>query len=245
MPSSDYLSFSGQEFYKQDAGVSNHDFKSWAASHMYRTSYKDMTKQVPVQAKKYAIPGYAGYIPGTAADTNLGRRFTMTSKEQLNRGVYLPGRKTEMFPQRPITSTVQGRTLGRFGGGLHDEYHTVSRLHGMATIPKEHPNYSNSHWETSYSTAFIAQEEGRARLFRTTDLREWKNCQESLRPRTQSSGFVMNSTLCDADGWLPMKHLHGDMKVSEYRSRFNPQLKFHPKPGLPNVRKMKKRQFAY
>ena len=93
-----------------------------------------MSKKYQPPPKKYAVPGYAGYIPGTSSDTNFGSTYANTSKHQFNREKYLPERQIEVFPNRPQTQQVN-RTLGKFGGGLHDEYHTVSRFHGKKTIP--------------------------------------------------------------------------------------------------------------
>ena len=111
---------------------------------MYRTSYRDMHKASPIKNKSYGIPGYSGHIPGTTADTNYGKRFAVVTREQFNRSKYLPARKTDLFPQRPMSLTSMERTISRFGGGLEDEYHTVSRFHGKSTIPMTHPNYTTT-----------------------------------------------------------------------------------------------------
>ena len=138
-----------------------------------------------------------------------------------------------------------GRTLGKFGGGLDDEYHTVSRFFGKTTIPVPHPNFGESKWETTTQLAYTPPEESRGRVYRTTDLEEWKKTKPTARPRAFSSGFAANSTLLDGFGWQPMKHLHGDMRPTEYRNRFNMYLPFHPKPLKPNLRKMKRKSLVY
>ena len=125
-------------------GITTSDFKEWATQNMYRSSYRDMYKKTPVKNKNYAIPGYSGHIPGTKADTNYGKRFAVVNREQFVRKKYLPEPKTILFPQRPSSLSPMEQTLGNFGGGLEDEYHTVSRFHGRSTIPMTHPNYTAS-----------------------------------------------------------------------------------------------------
>jgi hypothetical protein len=66
------------------------------------------------------------------------------------------------FPSKPVTLSVMGTTLGKFGGGLDDEYHVVSSKHGGNTIPMAHPNYRDTKWESSYKSGFIDQERIRA-----------------------------------------------------------------------------------
>jgi len=177
-------------------------------------------------------------------DNNFAKTFTRISREQFNRQVYLPPRVTEFFPSRPFTTSLVGRTLGRLGGGLDDEYHTVSRFHGGPTIPKEHPNITH-HWETTSAVTYTSQEAQRPRIFRSTDLDFWKSTKASKRPSTQASGFVQNSTLFDGHGWLPIKEMHGDNTKTEYRTRYNRDVPFHPKPLQPNTRKMEPVKLVY
>jgi hypothetical protein len=136
--------------------------------------------------------------------------------------------------------TAFPRTLGKFGGGLEDEYHTVSRFHGKSTLTKEHPNYVCDPWLTSSQAAFKPQEEIRKQTFRTTNLQKWKNTKFNQNEGTKSSGFIKNWLVCDGKGWLPIKSLHGDMSKTEYRKGFNHDVPFHPQPLKTNQRKMKK-----
>jgi len=53
---------------------------SWAAGHMYRTSYTDMSKKEPNGPKSSAIPKYAGFIPGKSGNSELGRSYTKITK---------------------------------------------------------------------------------------------------------------------------------------------------------------------
>lgn len=225
--------------------ITPQDFTEWATRNMYRSSYRDMHKQSPVKNKNYAIPGYSGHIPGSSADTNYGKRFAVVSREQLSREKYLPPKKTVLFPQRPSSISPIDQKHGKFGGGLEDEYHTVSRFHGKSTIPITHPNYTDADWSTNYSKFHKKQEELRPNLFRKTDLNFWKNVPVTGGPANKASGFVQNSTLFDGHGWLPISELHGDMGYSEYRNRFNPDVGFHPSPLKANPRKMEKKQLVY
>jgi len=235
----------GRSFYSPAKDLGNQDFKAWSQQNFYRTSYRDMSKKYPQKEKSYAIPGYSGYIPGTNADNNFGKGFTRTAREQLNRNKYLPPQVTEKFPKRPFSTSVMGRSVGRVGGGLDDEYHTVSRFHGKTTIPMTHPNFSNQTWETTNRATFVNQEQQRARVFRSTDPGFWKSCSVSNRKSAQASGFVQNSTLFDGNGWTPIKQLHGDMTGTEYRNKINPKVTFHPPPFKPNVRKLNKKEVVY
>ena len=225
--------------------ISPTDFHEWASQNMYRSSYRDMYKKSPAKAKSYAIPGYSGHIPGTSADTNYGKRFALVTREQFSREKYLPARQTELFPKRPTSLSPTTTGYGRFGGGVEDEYHTVSRYHGKSTIPMTHPNYTAADWSTNYKNSYKKQEELRPVIFRTTDLGFWKSSPINDRKKTQASGFVQNSTLFDGHGWLPIKKLHGDLTYSEYRNRFNPDVKFHPPQLKSNARRMHRKQLVY
>ena len=226
-------------------GPTPKDFQEWASQHMYRTSYHDMHKKTPVKAKTYAIPGYSGHIPGTTADTNYSKRFSVITREQFQRSKYLSPRQTELFPQRPSSLSPMSKTQGRFGGGLEDEHHTVSRFHGKSTIPMTHPNYTASEWTSNYRAAYVKQEDLRPQIFRKTDLGFWKDLGVTHREATKASGFVQNSTLFDGHGWLPIKKLHGDLTYSEYRNRFNDGVPFHPNPLMKNVRRLKRKALVY
>ena len=122
--------------YASPFSLTSSDFSAWSSRNHYRTSSLDMSQKVPVPAKSYVIPGYSGFIPGKA-DSPLEKSKTWVSKEQLSREKYLPFRTTENFPNRPGSSK---RLLGKAGGGLEDEYPTISRFHGKSTIPATHPN---------------------------------------------------------------------------------------------------------
>ncbi|CAG9319578.1 unnamed protein product [Blepharisma stoltei] len=222
------------------------DLSAWTSKNHFRTSSNDMGSKTPITTKSCAIPGYSGYIPGARADDNFGSTFTKTVKEQFNRQKYLNPRATERFPNRPYeSSSPMRRTHGKFGGGLEEEYHTISRFHGKCTIPQTHPNYADDSFETTYRKSYVNQEKKRPEIYRTTDTGFWKNVQVSNRPSTQASGFVQNSTLFDGHGWEPIKKLHGDMATSEYRNRFNPERAFHPLPLKQNLRTLKKKALVY
>mmetsp|Transcript_32683 Transcript_32683/g.32400 ORF Transcript_32683/g.32400 Transcript_32683/m.32400 type:complete len:206 (+) Transcript_32683:127-744(+) len=205
-----------------------------------------MTSKTPITTKTYAIPGYAGYIPGAKADDNFGSSFTKTVRQQFNRDKYLNPRSTERFPNRPYESSSPIKRMhGKFGGGLEEEYHTISRFHGKCTIPQTHPNYADDSFDTTYRKSYVNQEKKRPEIYRSTDAEFWKSVQVSKRPSTQASGFVQNSTLFDGYGWEPIKKLHGDMTASEYRNRYNPQRAFHPEPLKQNLRALKKKVLVY
>lgn len=225
--------------------ISAEDFTEWASKNLYRSSYRDMHKQSPVKNKNYAIPGYSGHIPGKNADTNYGKRFAIVSREQFTRDKYLPQRQTELFPQRPLSLSPISRNLGKFGGGIEDEFHTVSRFHGRSTIPMTHPNYTASDWSTNYTNTYVKQEDVRPSIFRKTDPEFRKRVPVVDREVAKASGFVQNSTLFDGHGWLPISQLHGDMGYSEYRNRYNPDVNFHPSPLKANNRKMPRKQLVY
>ena len=217
------------------------DFRIWTSQNLYRTSTADMQSPRPPKNKTSAIPGYQGAIPGSRSDNNFGKTFTKISREQLSRPVYLTSRLTEFFPNKPQIQSPMGRTLGKFGGGLQDEYHTVSHFHGQSTLSKEHPNYIGETWATSSKTAFTPQEGLRKHIFRTTNVEKWKNTAVNSRETCKNSGFVKNGLVCDGEGWLPIKELHGDMIKTEYRNKYNHEIPFHPKPLKPNPRKLNKK----
>lgn len=225
--------------------ISINDFQEWASNNLYRTSYRTMHSPSPVKNKNYAVPGYTGHIPGVSADTNYGKRFAAITREQFTRAKYLPPRITEKFPQRPENSSQASQANSKFGGGLLDEFHTVSRFHGKCTIPETHPNYTASDWKTNYNASFVEQEKLRPAIYRKTDLDFWKNTPVHEKSIGKTSGFVQNSTLFDGHGWRPIEVLHGDMKGSEYRNRFNPDVDFHPSPLKASLRKMPEKKSVY
>lgn len=237
MAASNYLASS----YLKTTPINSRDFMVWTSQNHYRTSSLDMSFKAPARPKEYVIPGYAGFVPG-AADSPLEKSQTWTSKEQLNRDKYLPERTIENFPNRPQSTK---KILGRVGGGLEDEYHTVSRFHGKTTIPMTHPNVQDNNWQTSSSFSYVNQEELRKRIYRKTSYKPTKTSKVSKRPKTTASGFVQNSTLFDGHGWLPIEKLHGDMTVSEYRTRYNPEVPFHPRKLKTNLRKMRASSLVY
>ena len=54
--------------------------RSWSANHSYRTSYHDMSKKAPPELKNYAVPKYAGFIPGANANSELQKTYTNISR---------------------------------------------------------------------------------------------------------------------------------------------------------------------
>lgn len=226
---------------KPNTPISANDFRIWTSQNLYRTSTSDMNGSSQVKNKTSAIPGYQGAIPGSASDNNFGKTFAKISREQFSRPVYLPSRLTEFFPNKPIVISEMGKTLGKFGGGLEDEYHTVSRFHGKATVGKEHPNYISDPWTTSSKEAFSPQEPLRKHICRTTKAEKWKKTKTNENQTCKNSGYVKNWLVCDGEGWLPIPQMHGDMVRTEYRNKFNKELPYHPKPLRPNPRVMKKK----
>mmetsp|Transcript_8821 Transcript_8821/g.13598 ORF Transcript_8821/g.13598 Transcript_8821/m.13598 type:complete len:162 (+) Transcript_8821:21-506(+) len=53
---------------------------AWSNSNMYRTSYNDMSDKKPVPLKSYSIPKYAGFIPGSKGNSELGRTFSKITR---------------------------------------------------------------------------------------------------------------------------------------------------------------------
>jgi hypothetical protein len=204
-----------------------------------------MHKSSPIKNKSYAIPGYSGHIPGLSSDSDYGKRFTIATREQFSREKYLPVRLTSKFPQRPASLSPSNSTKGRFGGGISEEYHSISRFHGKSTIPTTHPNYSPSDWSTNYGLSFKNQEKQRHLLYRKNNSEDIKKGPVLKSPKVQASGFVQNSTLFDGHGWMPMKHLHGDSSFSEYRNRFNSEVNFHPRSLKVSVRKLHRKRLVY
>lgn len=229
-----------KDSYMKAGQVTATDLTTWTSKHHFRTSSLDMSSKAAALNKTYVIPGYSGFIPGHS-DSPLEKSLTWVSKEQLNRTVYLPTRKVENFPNRPES---EGRLLGRAGGGLPDEYHTVSRFHGKCTIPTTHPNYQDNSFMTSNRFSYTKQEPQRSRIYRKTSYSPTR-AQKEHRPKTTASGFVQNSTFFDGHGWLPIEKLHGNMTVTEYRNRFNPEVPFHPRPLRPSTRKMRQQSLVY
>lgn len=65
---------------KTNMGDFHTNANNWSNNNMYRTSYNDMSNKKPVPLKSYAIPNYAGFIPGKNGNSELGRSYTKISR---------------------------------------------------------------------------------------------------------------------------------------------------------------------
>jgi hypothetical protein len=61
-------------------GNFNTSAKAWSNSNMYRTTYNDMSDKKSVPLKSYAIPKYAGFIPGKNGNSELGRSYSKITR---------------------------------------------------------------------------------------------------------------------------------------------------------------------
>lgn len=137
------------------------------------------------------------------------------------------------------------RNLGRFGGGLDDEYHNTLHKFGASTIPSTHPNVVSETWQSTTHSAYTPQEKQRPNIWRSTCSDFWKSTPTSVRNTTKASGFVQNSTLFDGHGWLPIKELHGNNVETQYRSTMNQPKAFHPYGLGHNKRALKGKELVY
>ena len=225
-----FTSLSAPRLKKQEVDVQPQDFTNWDASYLYRTSYRCMAKKKPVGMRQYVMPGYSGYLPGVRADNLFGSSHTRLSKETLNRSAYSAARPERVFPNSP--AQPRNSFLGRLGGGLEDEFHSVSRFHGQQTLTQNHPSADTCFRQSTYSNQFKPQEELRTALFRTTQLQDWRRVPVSSRAVTQQSGFVSNSEV------QPCQAAEKSTKNSEYRERFNRHVPYHPQSLPPNLRRL-------
>ena len=139
-----------------------------------------MQSSHPAKNKTSTIPSSQGTIPGSRTDNNFGKTFAKTSREEFSRLVYLTSRLTEFFLNKAQIQSPMDRSLGKFGGGLEDEYHTVSHFHGQWTFCKEHPHYISDAWSTTSKTAFTPQEWLRKHIFRTTNTNNGRIVREMI-----------------------------------------------------------------
>lgn len=137
------------------------------------------------------------------------------------------------------------RSLGRFGGGLDDEYHCTLHKYGASTIPNTHPNVVPETWQSITHATYTPQEKQRPNMWRTTAADFWKTTPVSCRDSTKASGFVQNSTLFDGHGWVPIKELHGNNTETQYRRTLNSEKPFHPDALGHKKRALKRKELVY
>ena len=63
--------------------------------------------------------------------------------------------------------------------------------------------------------------------------------------KLKNSGYSVNHFTYDRTGWVPDESLHGDLKRTEYRIRFNVHKDIHYKGPLFNTGNLKKRERVY
>lgn len=61
----------------------------------------------------------------------------------------------------------------------------------------------------------------------------------------KTSGFSQNHAYLDGTGWKPEKILNPNNVSSEYRNRFNPEMKFHRKIDNSKERKLPQKAMNY
>jgi hypothetical protein len=63
--------------------------------------------------------------------------------------------------------------------------------------------------------------------------------------KLKDSGYVVNHSSFDRTGWVPDKHLHGDLKRTEYRIQYNVHKDIHYKGPFFASGKLKKKEQVY
>ncbi len=103
-----------------------------------------MAIKSPVEKKNFAIPKYQGYIPGSAANNELGRCFTKVTRRCFD------AEKLDNKPNLFASTGFNFKTLTRTDSTLE----AWTYKHGKGTMPRPHPCQNEGQWSTTARKCF-------------------------------------------------------------------------------------------
>lgn len=160
--------------------------QAWSESHMYRTSYTDMNSKSPAPKNTYVIPKYAGFIPGSKGNSELGRTSTKISRRCYEKEEH------QSFGHRRWASN-----------GFHNDCKTFDetrpsfhRGYGKETRVKPHPCLDEE-WSTTFRKTYRKPSERTYptahKRINTGDFTNDETQRVNERPITAASGFQANA----------------------------------------------------
>lgn len=205
--------------------ISEDKFFDWSKENLYRSSYATSYTDKPQEPKNYAIPGYAGFIPGLKSRAAFGTNFASIAKESLSN------------PNLGANTT----NLSSTGFNLKKELladQTVtasSHKYGQMTMQKTHPSLNDDKWASQTQIAFSNPNTKTNPTYRPCDTKL-----VNPNPITNKSGYSANSITFDGKGFLPKEETNQPRIQTEYRTRYNGDKpvhvdtnSFHPRQTKP------------
>lgn len=193
---------------------------------MYRTHYQDMSEKTPVPLRNYAIPKYAGFIPGKEGNSELGRSYTKITRRCINKEEEFQ-KTSDRFRSTDFKSDQRAfdKTRPNFFRG-----------YGKTTMLAPHPCL-NEEWSTSFRKTYLKPNTRTKPNAHTQlpvqEIEHDNNLNVASRTSTIASGFQANSQLFDETSWRTEANTHTDIIRTEYRNRYNQAKPFH-KEALVN-----------
>jgi len=187
---------------------------NWSSGHMYRTSYHDMSKKEAVPLKQYAIPKYAGFIPGNTGNSELGRSYTKITRRCFGKEDNFQKTHTRFQSEEFLTEQR----------GFDKTRPTFFRGYGKETRLIPHPALDEE-WSTTFRKTYL-KPNNRAKPNAHQKLSvaecEFDNTlTNGYRASTIATGFQANAQLFDETSWKTENNTHTDILRTEYRNRYN------------------------
>jgi len=171
---------------KEALGGNTNNARSWSNNNMYRTHYHDMSDKKPVPLKSYCIPKYAGFVPGSNGNSELGRSYSKITRRCLV--------KEDNFQ------------------GTHDRFKSEDFMTDQRAFDKTRPNFFRGYgnttklaphpclyeeWSTSFRKTYLKPNDRTKPNANTKapvkDIEHDNNLYKSDRRSTIASGFQNNS----------------------------------------------------
>lgn len=205
--------------------------RSWSQGHHYRTSSRDMSHRNQQEQKNYAVPKYAGFIPGLNANSEKGKGFTPLTRDCFD------------MEKNFQTTHTRFRSTGFYEDqGTFDKTRPAfSRRYGVETRMPPH-EACHENWSTTFRKSYvkpttqnnpIAKTQGKFGTLVFDDAQTIGNRKGELsfsygvKQPTKNMGYNNNYQLWDTQSWATEKNFHTDQQRSEYRNRFNQAKPFH------------------
>eukprot|EP01017_Pseudomicrothorax_dubius_P013540 TRINITY_DN16009_c0_g1_i1.p1 TRINITY_DN16009_c0_g1~~TRINITY_DN16009_c0_g1_i1.p1 ORF type:complete len:207 (-),score=26.48 TRINITY_DN16009_c0_g1_i1:89-709(-) len=192
---------------------------------MYRSSYSLMRKRDPIPLKSYAIPGYAGFVPGLKSNDEYGQNYTSITKKLLNN------------PDLGYNKYGLSSTGSNWKNVKYERDEAISSSHkfGKQTWTNTHPAWWTRTKISQNADTYRDPRGQTAPTFSETNPRL-----ENHNPMTRTSGFNTNCLTFDGIGWVPERVLDAPRDKTEYRDNFNTEKPYHRNPSIFKIRKLGK-----
>ena len=177
-----------------------------------------MSTRSNVDRKNFHIPKYAGFIPGTNANSELGKTYTNITRVSYakdNKANHTAFKSNGFYPDCEKFDETRP---------------THSRRYGTETRFPPHPCL-NETWDTTTRVSFpkpLTQDKPTCRIkIPGSEILFDGTLRDGYRKTTKASGYQENSLLQDGKTYATALCLHTDQRRTEYRNRFNQPKPFH------------------